>query len=102
MLISNPQSEHKEIVSLLKRRIEGYITAIRFVLIMYNVHDSLLDEAIKITPGKRSPTITSLDETGLKSVASLVAKKEVSNKMDELHELGATDILVVNINNSRM
>jgi len=101
-LISNPNSGHEDIVALLKRRIEGYITATKYVMVMYNVHDSLLSEAVKITPGKRSPTITTLDDEGLKSVSSLVAKKEVSAKMDALHDLGATDILVINVNNSRM
>jgi ATP phosphoribosyltransferase len=71
-------------------------------MVIYNVHTDLLHEAIAITPGKRSPTVTSLDDGHYKSVSSLVLKTEVSQKMDALHEVGATDILVVELANSRM
>ena len=64
--------------------------------------NELLEEATKITPGKRSPTITSLDDGHYKSVSSLVKKDEVSEKMDLLHDIGATDILVFSLTNSRM
>jgi ATP phosphoribosyltransferase len=71
-------------------------------MIIYNVATELLAEAIKITPGKRSPTITNLSDTAFKAVSSLVLKKEISTKMDALEAVGATDILVVSISNSRM
>jgi ATP phosphoribosyltransferase len=71
-------------------------------MIVYNVSSDLLEEAIKITPGKRSPTITNLECGKDKAVSSLVLTKEVSEKMDVLHALGATDILVIDIANSRM
>jgi ATP phosphoribosyltransferase len=102
VLISNPNSTHKDIVALLKRRIEGYITATKYVMVIYNAAIDLLPEAIKVTPGKKSPTITTLECGTIKAVSSLVLKKEVSEKMDALHAIGCTDILVLNINNSRM
>eukprot|EP00978_Attheya_sp_CCMP212_P035497 scaffold154772_cov49-Attheya_sp.AAC.2 len=102
ILISNPNSEHKDIVEKIRRRLEGYITATKFVMVTYNVHIDLLQKAIAITPGKRSPTVTSLDDGHFKSVSSLVAKKDVNEKMDELHDLGATDILVLQLTNTRM
>ena len=100
MMVANPHSEHKDIIDLIKRRIEGYIVATKHVMISYNVSNDLLREAVKITPGKKSPTITGLDD-GNKSVSALVKKKEVNKKMDELHSLGATDILVFQVSNSR-
>ena len=102
ILIANPNSEHKELIDLIKLRIEGYITATKYVMLMYNVSDELLQKAVKITPGKKSPTITNLECGKVKAVSSLVLKKEVSAKMDALHEIGATDILALNLNNSRM
>lgn len=101
ILISNPHAEHGELVDLIKRRIEGYITATKYVMIVYNVSEELLEKAIQITPGKRSPTVTTLDDGG-KSISSLVLKKEVNDRMDQLHALGATDILVLGISNSLM
>ena len=35
------------------------------------------------------------------AVSSMVEKKHVANKMDELTKIGATDILVLDIANSR-
>ena len=71
-------------------------------MISYNCSTAILNDAIAITPGKRSPTITGLDDPEYKAVSSLVKKKEVSEKMDALHKIGATDILVFAISNSRM
>lgn len=102
ILIANPHSEHKDMVSLLKQRMDGYITSTQFVMILYNVSNHLLEAAVQITPGKRSPTITSLDDGQYKSVSSLVKKNEISDKMDALHAVGATDILVMELANSRM
>ncbi len=102
ILIANPHTEQNDIIELLRRRIDGYITATKFVMVMYNVHVDLLEAATKITPGKRSPTITSLDDVDFKAVSSLVVAKNVNTIMDQLHDLGATDILVIDIKNSRM
>jgi ATP phosphoribosyltransferase len=102
ILIANPHSTHKPLIELLQRRIQGYITSTKYAMIMFNVSIDLLADAIKITPGKRSPTVTSLECGNVKAVSSLVLKKEVSEKMDALHDMGATDILVLNLNNSRM
>ena len=102
ILITNPHVQHKDLVDLIKRRIEGYITATKYVMVVYNVSADLLAEAVKITPGKRSPTVTTLDSGDYKSVSSLVLKKEVNAKMDQLHALGAKDILVLNLANSLM
>ena len=101
ILISNPHAEHGDLVNLIKRRIDGYITATKYVMIVYNVSEELLSKALEITPGKKSPTITTLDDGG-KSVSSLVLKKELNDRMDELHAMGATDILCLNIANSLM
>jgi len=101
ILIANPHAEHGELVDLIKRRVSGYINSQNFLMISYNISDNLLAKAIAITPGKRSPTITCLEDGG-KSISSLVKKKEIVKKMDDLHDIGATDILVLDLVNSRM
>jgi len=52
-LISNPKTEHKDLIIKLQRRIEGYITATKYVMIMFNISNELMQEAIKVTPGKK-------------------------------------------------
>ena len=71
------------------------------MLCQYNVPRSLLDTATKITPGKRAPTITALDEKDWVAVSSMVEKKYIAKAMDDLTEVGATDILVLSLANSR-
>ena len=101
-LIANPQSKHKKIVDLLKQRIGGYITATKHVMITYNILKTSLAVAVKLTPGKSSPTITDLENKEYCSVSSLVLKSEAAEKMDQLTAVGALDILLFNIVNSRM
>lgn len=102
MLISNPNTAHADVVKMLTRRIEGYMVAKKYVMISYNIHNDLLQGALKITPGKKSPNITNLAETDFKAVTCLVLKKEMNAKMDELHDIGATDILTFALSNTRM
>ena len=101
VLITNPNTTHKDIVELLKHRIEGYITAQKSVMVTYNCSKDVLEAVTKITPGKRSPTITALTDGG-HAVSSLVKKKDVVKVMDDLSAGGATDILVFQLSNSRM
>lgn len=89
------------LVELLASRIRGVITAQKFVLCQYNIPRAQLQTACGITPGKRAPTITALEEDGWVAVSSMVEKKDVANVMDELIKVGGTDILVLNIANSR-
>jgi ATP phosphoribosyltransferase len=70
-------------------------------MVSYNCSSDILELVCKITPGKRSPTITSLTDGG-HAVSGLVKKGEVVKVMDELHAAGARDILVFEMANSRM
>lgn len=102
VLIANPNSKHNDIINLIKRRIDGYMVAQQYVMISYNIHNDLLEKALKITPGKKSPNITTLQDSNYKAVSCLVVKKEMNDKMDELHDMGAVDILTFALSNTRM
>jgi ATP phosphoribosyltransferase-like protein len=95
------RDSNNDLLNLITSRIRGVITAQKFVLCQYNIPRSELAVASKITPGKRAPTITALEEEGWVAVSSMVEKKRVATVMDELIKVGATDILVLNIANSR-
>ncbi|CAG8927695.1 unnamed protein product [Penicillium salamii] len=100
VLVKSRQS-NSDILTLLTSRLRGVITAQKFVLCQYNIPRAQLPVASKITPGKRAPTITALEEENWVAVSSMVEKKRVATVMDELTKVGATDILVMNIANSR-
>ena len=67
----------------------------------YNIPRKLLPTATKITPGKRAPTVTVLDEPNWVAVNVMVEKVKIATVMDDLASYGAEDILVGNIANSR-
>ncbi|KAJ9142196.1 ATP phosphoribosyltransferase [Pleurostoma richardsiae] len=101
ILIKSKKPTHPDMVELIASRIQGVITAQRYVLCQYNVERSRLPAATKITPGKRAPTITQLEEEGWVAVSAMVEKKKIAPVMDDLTKVGATDILVLDIHNSR-
>ncbi|KAL9004670.1 MAG: hypothetical protein Q9188_002530 [Gyalolechia gomerana] len=101
VLIKSKHASDPRLVDKVASRIRGVIAAQQFVLCQYNIHRDLLGMATKITPGKRAPTITQLDEADWVAVSSMVEKKKIATVMDELASCGATDILVLNIGNSR-
>jgi ATP phosphoribosyltransferase len=65
------------------------------------VQRTRLQDTTKITPGQRAPTINALEEEGWVAVSSMVEKKKIATVMDELTEVGATDIIVLDIANTR-
>lgn len=118
VLLSSTHPSNRPLVALIASRIKGVITAQRYVLCQYNIPRRLLPDATKITPGRRAPTVTALDrkrggererggeerERGGEewvAVSSMVVKKSVAGAMDRLTAVGATDILVLGIENSR-
>ncbi|KAI1868583.1 uncharacterized protein JN550_006158 [Neoarthrinium moseri] len=101
ILIKSRSPRNTELVELIASRIRGVIAAQRYVLCQYNIQRSALASATKIAPGKRAPTITTLDEEGWVAVSIMVEKKKIAPVMDELTKVGATDILVLAIANTR-
>ncbi|ANZ74704.1 BA75_00829T0 [Komagataella pastoris] len=100
-LISSKHPQHPELMGTIKERIEGVLTAQKYVLCNYNAPRSNLPQLLKLTPGKRAATVSPLDEEDWVGVSSMVEKKDVGRIMDELKRQGASDILVFDISNCR-
>ncbi|KAK3677638.1 ATP phosphoribosyltransferase (ATP-PRTase) (ATP-PRT) [Recurvomyces mirabilis] len=88
-------------VSKITARIQGVITAQRYVLCCYNVERTKLEKCSKITPGKRAPTVNNLEEEGWVAVQAMVESGQVATVMDELSLAGAHDILIMKLENTR-
>lgn len=101
ILVKSKNPSNSALVDLIASRIRGVIAAQKYVLCQYNVQRTALHEAVKITPGKRAPTINALEEEGWVAVSSMVEKKKIAVVMDELTAVGATDILILDIANTR-
>lgn len=101
ILIKSKHASDPKLVELITARIKGVITAQKYVLCTYNVERSKLDEARKITPGRRAPTVNALEEDGWVAVQAMVLRKDIAIAMDKLTEIGASDLIVTKIENSR-
>ncbi|HJQ42814.1 MAG TPA: ATP phosphoribosyltransferase [Jatrophihabitantaceae bacterium] len=89
-------------VEQLVRRLQGVIIARQYVLMDYDIPNELVEQAVAITPGIESPTVSPLHERGWSAVRSMVRRKETNAIMDELWDLGARGILVTDIHACRL
>jgi ATP phosphoribosyltransferase len=89
-------------LEILIRRLQGVVTARRYVLLDYDIPKNLVDKACAITPGLESPTISPLQKQDWVAVRAMVLRKETNQVMDELWALGARGILVTDIHACRL
>lgn len=90
------------LIALITSRIAGVIAAGKYVVCEYNIMRTHLKDATAITPGRRAPTISPLDDEGWVAVSAMVEKNRVATVMDELVKIGAEDILIFNLDNCRV
>lgn len=101
VLIKSRKTSNQKLVNLVMQRIKGVIQAQKYVLCTYNISGDKLKEATVITPGRRAPTIQALQGEDGFAVSVMIEKGLLATKMDQLTEVGATDILATQIINSR-
>ena len=89
-------------LEILIRRLQGVVTARRYVLLDYDIPKNLVEKACAITPGLESPTISPLQNADWVAVRAMVKRKETNQVMDELWALGARGILVTDIHACRL
>ncbi|KAJ6533999.1 ATP phosphoribosyltransferase [Mycena vulgaris] len=90
------------VIDLVTSRIAGVIAAGKYVVCQYNISRDKLPAATLITPGRRAPTISPLEEQNWVAVSSMVEKKKIAGIMDNLVKIGAEDILIFNLDNCRV
>lgn len=105
VLIKSSTPKHpalEPLIKLITSRIAGVVAAGRYVICEYNVTRARLHDATAITPGRRAPTVSPLEDEAWVAVSSMVEKKKVADVMDELVKIGAEDILIFNLDNCRV
>lgn len=105
VLIKSNPPKHPHLtplVDMITNRIAGVIAANKYTICQYNVPRDKLAAATAITPGRRAPTISPLEEENWVAVSSMVEKTKVASIMDELVKVGAEDVLVFNLDNCRV
>lgn len=89
-------------LEVLIRRLQGVVTARRYVLLDYDIPKNSVDAACAITPGLESPTISPLQKADWVAVRAMVLRKDTNQVMDELWNVGARGILVTDIHACRL
>lgn len=97
-----PDDQLARRIEVLDRRLNGVITARRYVLMDYDIPTDLVERAVDVTPGFQSPTIAPLHDGSWSAVRAMVPKKDMNDLMDRLYEAGARAILVTPILASRI
>ncbi|MTE14416.1 ATP phosphoribosyltransferase [Nocardia aurantiaca] len=82
-------------------RIQGVVFAQQYLMLDYDCPKALLEEAVKITPGLESPTVSPLTDPEWVAVRALVPRKNGNELMDQLADLGAKAILATDIRSCR-
>lgn len=100
VLIKNKNTA--EGLEILIRRLQGVVTARRYVLLDYDIPKTALDRACELTPGLESPTISPLQKEDWVAVRAMVPRKETNSVMDDLWAIGARGILVTDIHACRL
>jgi ATP phosphoribosyltransferase len=102
VLVRRASEELPEGLDVLTRRLQGVLTARQYVLMDYDVPLHLVDQAVAITPGLESPTVSPLHDQGWAAVRVMVRREETNKVMDALYEIGARAILVTQIHACRL
>jgi ATP phosphoribosyltransferase len=105
VLIKATKVKDQNLVPLINKvhsRIAGYVASRKYVICQYNIPRELLPVVTKITPGRRAPTISSIEDDGWVAVSAMVEKTNVANVMDDLVAAGAEDTFIVALQNCRV
>ena len=102
VLIQNDRCRDSATADRVVRRLEGVVIARDYSLLEYNVPRASLAKAESITPGFKSPTISSLEDPDWCSVRVMVKRREVIDAMEQLERLGASAIFETTISNCRL
>ncbi|MEU0065732.1 ATP phosphoribosyltransferase [Streptomyces albidoflavus] len=84
------------------RRIQGVLVARAYVMMDYDCRAEHLEQAVALTPGLESPTVSPLHNEGWVAVRAMVPAKDAQRIMDDLYELGARAILTTAIHACRL
>src|SRR5699024_7044307 len=79
------------------RRLESVMVARSYVIVDYDVPVERLSDAVAVTPGFESPTVSPMRDPEWVAVRSMVSADAQHTVMDQLYSVGARAILVTNI-----
>ena len=89
-------------LEVFKRRLEGVLVARSYVMMDYDIETARVADAVALTPGIESPTVSPLHREGWVAVRAMVPRAGAQRLMDELFDIGARGILLTDIHACRL
>ena len=102
VLVTRAGAEPPTGFAVFLRRVQGVLVARSYVMMDYDIHTDQVEEAVALTPGIESPTVSPLHREGWVAVRSMVPRDHAQKVMDDLYDLGARGILSTDIHACRL
>lgn len=102
VLVHRPGSDQRRGYEVFLRRLEGVLVARSYVMMDYDIKSESVSDAVALTPGIESPTVSPLHREGWVAVRAMVPREGAQRLMDELFDLGARGILLTDIHACRV
>jgi ATP phosphoribosyltransferase len=102
VLITRSGAEAPDGFDIFERRIQGVLVARSYVMMDYDIPVGRVEEAVALTPGIESPTVSPLHKEGWVAVRAMVPRVGAQRLMDQLWQIGARGILVTDIHACRL
>jgi ATP phosphoribosyltransferase len=102
VLVSRVDAAEHPAMEVFLRRLQGVLVARSYVMMDYDIPERRVEEAVALTPGIESPTVSPLHREGWVAVRSMVPRATAQKVMDELYDIGARGILTTDIHACRL
>jgi ATP phosphoribosyltransferase len=102
VLVSRADAAEHPGLEVFLRRLQGVLVARSYVMMDYDIPEARVEEAVALTPGIESPTVSPLHREGWVAVRSMVPRVRAQRIMDELWDIGARGILTTDIHACRL
>jgi ATP phosphoribosyltransferase len=102
VVISRRDAEPAQGTEQFLHRLQGVLVARKYVLMDYDIRAERLKDAVALTPGLESPTVSPLHSEGWVAVRAMVPREQTQRIMDDVWAIGARAILVTDIRACRL
>jgi ATP phosphoribosyltransferase len=102
VLVTRGRSVDPDAFEIFKRRLDGVLVARAYLMMDYDIPADRVEEAVALTPGLESPTVSPLHREGWVAVRSMVPSAGAQQLMDDLYGIGARAILLTDIHACRL
>ena len=102
VLITQAGADEPSGFEVFKRRIDGVLVARSYLMMDYDMPSNRVEEAVALTPGLESPTVSPLHREGWVAVRAMVPREGSQQLMDDLYGIGARAILLTDIHACRL